>query len=111
MCVLATSQILQQDEARDDVAVARWRPDANGAGLLQRPRDAIQRLVCQFIRGRAIPPIEIADETSPHLEIGLAMCVVPIIEPFEESTERQWSESVFFAQGLSWRLTSSAASS
>ena len=65
--------VLEQDEPRDHVAVAgRW-PGHDDAATLQGPADAIQCFVCQFLGRSAITPIEIRDETSPHLQVAIAV--------------------------------------
>jgi|SRR6185436_19823718 len=77
--------ILEQDESRYDVAVPCRRVDGHRAGALERSADAIERLVGQFIRRQAIPPIEIRDQPASHLEVLLPMRIDPVIEPFEQS--------------------------
>jgi hypothetical protein len=77
--------ILEQDESRDDVAVPRRRVDGYYAGALERSTDAIERLVRQFVRGQAIPPIKIRDQPASHLEVLRPMRVDTVVEPFKQS--------------------------
>ena len=44
------TDVLQQDESRNYVTVARGRSDADDAALLQGARDAVERLVGELIR-------------------------------------------------------------
>ena len=53
------TDVLQQDESRNHVTVARGRSDADDAALLQGARDAVERLVGELIRRQPVPAIEI----------------------------------------------------
>src|SRR5262249_36560454 len=66
-------EVFEQDEFRDEEAVARRWGNSNDAGLLQRSANTAQRFVGQLIGRWTISSIEISDEATPHLEISLAV--------------------------------------
>ena len=80
-------EIFEEDEPRDDVAVARRRPGGNGAALLQRASDPIERLVSQLLGCGTVPPIEVQDQPPAHLEIPLAVRLGTVVQPCQQSVE------------------------
>jgi len=65
--------ILKQDRLRDHITVLGWRRGRYRAVVLQRPADAAERFARQVVCGRSIPPIEIRDESPPHLKVPFAL--------------------------------------
>jgi hypothetical protein len=65
--------ILKQDRLRDHITVLGWRRGRYRAVVLQRPADAAERFARQVVCARSIPPIEIRDESPPHLKVPFAL--------------------------------------
>jgi hypothetical protein len=82
-----SSEILEQDESRDHVAIPGWRRRLDEAGLFQRPADPVECLVRQFVGCRPIPPIEVRDQTAAHFDIPFSMRVDSVVQPFEQPAE------------------------
>jgi hypothetical protein len=93
--------VLEQDESRDHVTISSRRPGEDHTGLLQRSGDAIERLVRQLISSRAIPPIEVRDQSSTHLEISLAVRVHSVVQPLEQSCKCDLRKCWFFSKDFS----------
>lgn len=95
-----TPEVLQQDEPRDDVAVAGRRRRGDRAALLQRAGDAIEGVVHELIRIRAIPAIEVRDQPAAHLEVPLAVGVDTVVQPLEQPPKCELRKDWFFSKGF-----------
>ncbi len=107
--MFAAARILQQDEPRHHVAIARGRT----ASAMTPSSSSVQaiRLSVSSARSseRAIPPIEVGDQTPAHLEIRLAARIDPIVQPLEEPLERSRRQDPLFSSFSSHNASRSRA--
>ena len=94
----AVPAILEQHEARDHVAIAGRRTRRNRAGLFERSRDAVQRLVGKVISAGTIAPIEVLNQPPANLQIPFAVRLDAVIQPFEQTREAEFRKYRFFSK-------------
>jgi hypothetical protein len=95
-----STEILEQNELGNDVAVALRRSCRDGAGLFQRAADSIECLVGERIGRRAISSIEVRDEPPAHFQVRLARGIDAVVQPYEEAGERDLCECRFLLCNL-----------
>ena len=78
------ARVLEQHEPRDGEAIARRRGHDDPPLLLERPRDAGQRFIGQFVGEWALASIEVGDQPPPNVEIGLTVRIDTVVQPFQQ---------------------------
>src|SRR5262245_15044625 len=82
------TQVLEEHELGDDVAVADRRRVYDRALFRKAAGDTIQRFVGKLIGREAALVAEVPDEPAPHLEVSFAPRIGALVEPREEAMER-----------------------
>jgi hypothetical protein len=78
------ARVFEQHKPRDGEAIARWRGHDDSPLLLERPRDARQRFIGQFVGEWALTSIEVRDQPPPNVEIGLTGRIDTVVQPFQQ---------------------------
>jgi hypothetical protein len=107
---MVAPEVFEQHEARDDVAIASWWRDRDRAGLLECSADSIERFIGQLISRLAVPSLEVGDQPPTHRQIRFPLGIDAIVEPQEQSAERERGESPFFVHAVAWRHLRTALS-
>jgi hypothetical protein len=95
-----STQILEQDEPGDHVAVAQWRFCRDSAGLLQRFADPIEGVIGERIWSRSILSIEVRDEPAAYFQVPFTVRVGAVVQPCEEARECRLCERGFLLSNL-----------
>jgi hypothetical protein len=84
---LAPAEIFEENELGGHIAIVSWGEFRNGTFLLKLVRDAVQRLVGQFVRGAAVFSVKVMGQPPVHLEIPFAPGVNTSVQPLKEVTK------------------------
>jgi hypothetical protein len=95
-----STQILEQDEPGDHIAVTQWRFSRDGAGLFQGSADPIERVIGERVWGRSILSIEVRDEPAAYFQVPFTFRVGAVVQPREEARERRFCECRFLLSNL-----------
>jgi hypothetical protein len=91
--LIGSTQVLEQDELPDDVAVAGRRRIDDLPFFLESAGDAVQRLVREIVGVRATFVLKISDQATARLEVTLATGVDALVQPDEQMLERTASRN------------------
>ena len=87
-----STDVLEQNEARHDVAVPKRRLRGDGARLFQRSADPIERFVGERVWRRAILSVEVRDEPATRFQVPFTVRIGAVVQPSEEARERNLCE-------------------
>ena len=87
-----STHVLEQNKARDDVAVPQRRFRRDSTGLFQRSADPIECFIGERVWGRAILSIEVPDEPATRFKVPFTVRIGAVVQPREEARERNLCE-------------------
>jgi hypothetical protein len=93
LVLLGPAQIFQEDELRDDVAVAGGRRIDDLPRFLEAAGDAVQRLVREIVRILAAFVLKVPDQPAARVEIALTAGIDALVQPGEQALERAASRN------------------